>query len=281
MTSSLFFGQIVIGPAGSGKSTYCRNLQDHGEVFKRTFLVVNLDPAAEAFNYRCDIDIRDLITVDDVKEEMALGPNGALVFCLEYLLENIDWLLDQLSDLNNDDYVLFDCPGQIELFSHLDVMTKIIYMLQRTGFALCSVYVIDSTFINEESKFISGILVTLATMMNLGLPHLSILSKCDLIMDKALLKKYLKHMDEVEPDPLEMPTSFSAKYIELSKSIKSIVDEYNMISLMPMDITKEDTIKDIIYQADMILQYEEYIGPDDKLYENLEKDNENMMDEER
>jgi len=52
--------------------------------------VVNLDPAAEKFDYRCDIDIRDLITVDDVKEEMELGPNGALVFCLEYLLDNID-----------------------------------------------------------------------------------------------------------------------------------------------------------------------------------------------
>lgn len=38
------------------------------------------------------IDIRDLITLDDVMEELCLGPNGGLVYCMEYLIENIDWL---------------------------------------------------------------------------------------------------------------------------------------------------------------------------------------------
>jgi len=31
------------------------------ETLKRNILTVNLDPAAETFKYRCDIDIRDLI----------------------------------------------------------------------------------------------------------------------------------------------------------------------------------------------------------------------------
>jgi len=274
MSSALFFGQIIIGPAGSGKSTYCKMVQEHGEIFRRNFLVVNLDPAAEIFDYRCDIDIRDLVTVDDVKEEMQLGPNGALVYCLEYLLENIDWLMDQLGDLNTEDYVLFDCPGQIELFSHLDIMTRIINMLQKTGFALCSIYVIDSTFINEEAKFISGILVTLATMMNLGLPHLSVLSKCDLVMDKKFLNRYIKHMDEIDLVKEEFPSHFSEKYLELTRSIKSVIDDYNMVSLMPLDITDEETIKDIILQTDMILQYDEYTGPNDKIYDDIDKMNE-------
>ena len=85
--------------------------------------------------------------------------NHTNTLTIRYLLENIDWLLDQLADLNNDDYVLFDCPGQIELFSHMDVMSKIIAAFQRAGFGLCSVYIIDSTFINDQAKFISGILV--------------------------------------------------------------------------------------------------------------------------
>jgi len=210
--------------------------------------------------------------VDDVKEEMQLGPNGALVYCLEYLLENIGWLIDQLGDLNTEDYVLFDCPGQIELFSHLDVMTRIINMLQKTGFALCSIYVIDSTFINEEAKFISGILVTLATMMNLGLPHLSVLSKCDLVMDKKLLSRFLKN--KVDLNKEEFPSHFSEKYLELTKSIKSVVDDYNMVALIPMDITDEETMKDILVQADMILQYDEYTGPNDKIYDDIDRMNE-------
>ena len=54
--------------------------------------IINLDPAAEEFSYQCDLDIRDLITADDVMEEMKLGPNGALVYCMEYLMDNFDWL---------------------------------------------------------------------------------------------------------------------------------------------------------------------------------------------
>lgn len=53
---------------------------------KRNIWVINLDPAAEIFTYKCDFDIRELISVDDVCEELKLGPNGALVFCIEYLL---------------------------------------------------------------------------------------------------------------------------------------------------------------------------------------------------
>lgn len=37
------------------------------------------------------VDIRDLISVTDVMEELGLGPNGALIFCMEYLIENIEW----------------------------------------------------------------------------------------------------------------------------------------------------------------------------------------------
>jgi GPN-loop GTPase len=40
------------------------------ETLRRNVIVVNLDPAAEIFKYKCDIDIRDLITLKDVMEEM-------------------------------------------------------------------------------------------------------------------------------------------------------------------------------------------------------------------
>lgn len=84
--------------------------------------MVNLDPAAEYIPYKCDVDIRELISLSDVMEEFKLGPNGGLVYCMEYLLENIDWLEEEISNFAEEDYVLFDCPGQLELYSHLPVM---------------------------------------------------------------------------------------------------------------------------------------------------------------
>ena len=58
-------------------------------------------------------DIRELIEVDDVMEDNTLqfGPNGGLVFCMEYFANNFDWLEDCLGHVE-DDYILFDCPGK-------------------------------------------------------------------------------------------------------------------------------------------------------------------------
>ena len=41
---------------------------------------------------------------------MKLGPNGGLVFCIEYLSQNMEWLDDEISQFDEDGYFLFDCP---------------------------------------------------------------------------------------------------------------------------------------------------------------------------
>lgn len=41
------FGQIVIGPPGCGKTTYCFAMKEYYEYFKRDTIVINLDPANE------------------------------------------------------------------------------------------------------------------------------------------------------------------------------------------------------------------------------------------
>ena len=163
-------------------------LQESGESHKRTYKVCNLDPAAEVFKYKCDIgkslkndfvDIRDLISLDDVQEELKYGPNGGLVYCMEYLIENIDWLVDELAEFADDSFVIFDCPGQIELYSHLDVMQRLAKAIQKAGFLICAVYCADGTFINEPSKYISACFTALSTMTQLGVPHLNVLTKID------------------------------------------------------------------------------------------------------
>ena len=43
--------QIIMGPAGSGKSTYCYIMQQHFEAIGRRVHILNLDPAAEDVIY--------------------------------------------------------------------------------------------------------------------------------------------------------------------------------------------------------------------------------------
>lgn len=106
------FCQLVIGPAGSGKSTYCQAIIKHLQAQKRSCVAFNLDPAAEFFAYEPQIDIRELITLDDVMEELQLGPNGGLIYCMEYFLSNLEWLDEELGGNEwQDEYMIIDCPG--------------------------------------------------------------------------------------------------------------------------------------------------------------------------
>lgn len=60
-------------------------MAQHIENERCSVIVVNLDPAAERFDYNPTIDIRELIHIDDAMEDEILhfGPNGGLVYCME------------------------------------------------------------------------------------------------------------------------------------------------------------------------------------------------------
>ena len=83
--------QLICGPAGSGKTTYVTSLSHlvlQGSA-RRTIYCANLDPGCDSYTYDAAFDVRELIGVEDVMEEMEMGPNGATIYCHEYLLENI------------------------------------------------------------------------------------------------------------------------------------------------------------------------------------------------
>jgi hypothetical protein len=48
--------------------------------------------------------------------EYDLGPNGALIFCIDFLLKNVDWLMSRLAHLGKT-MLIVDCPGQVELYA--------------------------------------------------------------------------------------------------------------------------------------------------------------------
>lgn len=48
-------------------------------------------------------------------EALHMGPNGGLIFAMEYLAKNLDWLEKQLGN-DDDDYILFDCPGKSSIY---------------------------------------------------------------------------------------------------------------------------------------------------------------------
>lgn len=80
-----YYGQLVLGPPGAGKTTYCSQMSRLLRKLGRKVIIVNLDPANESMSYNPDIDIRKLIVLEEVMEQYNLGPNGALLYCMEFL----------------------------------------------------------------------------------------------------------------------------------------------------------------------------------------------------
>lgn len=250
------YAQLVMGPAGSGKSTYCSTIAKHCEAVGRTVHVVNLDPAAEYFDYNVAFDVRSLIQVDDVMEdeELAFGPNGALVFCFEYLSENVEWLEEQLGE-DSDDYFIFDCPGQIELYTHLDVMKRLVRTLEAWEFRVCGVFLIDSQFLVDTSKFFSGVLSALAAMVNFEIPHVNVITKMDLL-NRAGRRKIGRFL---EPDSslLLEDDRLGERHSQLSEAIAKVVEEYSLVKFMPLNIKVEESIGDLLLVIDNAIQYGE------------------------
>nr|XP_039260373.1 GPN-loop GTPase 3-like [Styela clava] len=255
------YAQLVMGPAGSGKSTYCSMMVEHFSVLKRKCYVVNLDPAAEYFDYPVELDIRELIHLDDVMEdeELRFGPNGGLVFCMEYFAKNMDWIKEFITDMEEDSYFLFDCPGQIELYTHLPVMKTLVENLQNWDFRTCGVFLVDSQFLGEPSKFISGTLSSLSCMINLEITHLSVMTKVDLLSKHS--KRDLQKFLDSEMQNLLLAdmcdTYHDKKYQKLTESLCQIIDDYSMVRFLPLDRSDEESINIILQHIDTAMQFSE------------------------
>jgi len=128
------FGEIICGSPGSGKSTYCFGKYQLFSAINRPIAVVNLDPANDTIPYPCAINISELISLNEVMEEYGLGPNGGMLYSMEYLETNYDWLEEKLKELGDDAYVLFDLPGQVELSTNHDSIKRVVKRLVKGGF---------------------------------------------------------------------------------------------------------------------------------------------------
>lgn len=140
----------------------------------------------------------------------------------------------------------------------MNVMKKLIEVLQRMNFRLCSVFIIDSQFMVDGAKFLSGTMAALSVMINLELPHINILSKMDLLSKSAR-----KQLDEyLEPDPHALLAELESdpwnkKYHKLTEALGKMIEDYSLVRFLPLNIKDEESVGDIKMTIDNIIQYGE------------------------
>eukprot|EP00011_Vannellida_sp_DIVA3-517-6-12_P006350 CAMPEP_0114621144 /NCGR_PEP_ID=MMETSP0168-20121206/9082_1 /TAXON_ID=95228 ORGANISM="Vannella sp., Strain DIVA3 517/6/12" /NCGR_SAMPLE_ID=MMETSP0168 /ASSEMBLY_ACC=CAM_ASM_000044 /LENGTH=249 /DNA_ID=CAMNT_0001832343 /DNA_START=18 /DNA_END=765 /DNA_ORIENTATION=- len=241
-------------------------MQEHFNAIRRSVHVVNMDPAAEdPLRYQPSMDIRDLISLDEVMEELQFGPNGGLIYCMEFLGENMDWFQENIGGFE-DDYLILDCPGQLELYTHVPVMRDLVKELQRMDYHVCAVYVLDASFATDTTKFISGALNCLSAMLQLEMPHINLLSKMDLLgkSDRKTLERILEMDMETIVD--ELDEEMTEHMHTLNRAIAGLIEQYSLVSFLTLNVEDEDSISIVQQQVDHALQYgedEEPIEPND------------------
>lgn len=162
--------------------------------------------------------------------------------------------------MGDEDYLLIDCPGQIELYNHCSALRTLADYLRAQGWSVAAVYCLDATFFagGDAAKFIAGALQALAAMVRLELPHVNVLTKMDLVAPKDR-----RAVDELLiPDGKALAEQLSVaatgpRFRRLNAAVASLLDEFSLVSFLPLDSTDEDSLAVVLGNLDMALQYGE------------------------
>ncbi|CAO1615434.1 unnamed protein product [Parajaminaea phylloscopi] len=256
------FGQLVIGSPGSGKTTYCNGLQQFlGALRRPNVHIVNLDFANTKLPYKASIDVNALISVHDVMLELNLGPNGAMLYCIEYLEENLEWLLAKIRKLGTEAYLVLDLPGQVELSTNHPSLTRIVERLRKEAeISLVAVHLVDATHILDPSRYVSLLLLSLRAMLHLELPHINVLSKVDLLgpASGGQLPFDLEFYTDPNPDELRQylenhtTTVNRQRYEALNQKITDIVEDFSLVGFETLAVEDKESMWRLVRTIDKV-----------------------------
>ena len=168
---------IVLGMAGSGKTTFVQRLTSHLHSRKKPPYVINLDPACKEVAYPVNIDIRDTINYKEVMKQYSLGPNGGIVTSLNLFATKFDQVMKLIQKRSDStEIAIFDTPGQIEVFTW-SASGSIITETLAALFPTVVVYVVDTVRSVNPTTFMSNMLYACSILYKLRLPFIVVMNK--------------------------------------------------------------------------------------------------------
>jgi GTPase SAR1 family protein len=237
--------------------------------------------------------VQEAVRLSSVMEETGLGPNGGLIYCMEYLEAHADAVIDRLDDLirlhtqesSQTPYLIFDFPGQVELYTHSTcVQTLLEKLSRRLDLRLTAVQLIDAQYCTDPSKFLSAALLATTTMLRLELPMVNVLSKVDVLYsfgDEGGLPMQLEFFTEcsdldrllpfldnpmsragdddfdIADDPeyqrarrKRRQSKLFRKFEKLHAVMAEVVDDFGLLSFIPLCITSAESVGRVLARID-------------------------------
>ncbi|ADM11136.1 conserved hypothetical ATP binding protein [Encephalitozoon intestinalis ATCC 50506] len=223
---------VVVGMAGSGKTTFCQRLyswisQDNCTIDPATGLnshiySINTDPAVVNTKMPLNLDIRDVVDYHETMEKYELGPNGGINTCLNLFLLNIGEYIDRIKE----EYIIIDTPGQIEAFTWSSPGYVLIEALKTVGEVIL-VYVVDSVSSHKHAVFMSNMMYAASLMCRYEVETLCLFNKKDLSGSELLeewISDYESFRDSLNDEDMFSPIlgSMALHFEEFYNSIKTV-----------------------------------------------------------
>jgi len=179
---------IVLGMAGSGKTTFVQKLSEHLYENDTPGYLINLDPACLDMPYPANIDIRDTVNYKKVMKDYGLGPNGAIITSLNLYTTKFDQVVTLIEQRSSEhDHFILDTPGQIEVFNW-SASGMIITETLASQMPTVIVYVMDTVRNRNPATFMSNMLYACSILYKSKLPLIVVFNKIDLQSHQYLLE---------------------------------------------------------------------------------------------
>lgn len=172
---------LIIGPAGSGKSTLVRSICQHAKDSRNYARVLscNLDPGCDD-SYQWDFDVRDLFTIQRIMNKYTLGPNGAIAKAYELLASSIDVLFGE-TEYDPSDLLIIDSPGQLEPLIFSETGNELLDRMKDRFPDLIAMFLLPADTINEPSNYAFLLMMLTGLHLKIHVPVIHAISKADLL----------------------------------------------------------------------------------------------------
>ncbi|GAA5994688.1 GTPase NPA3 [Rhodotorula paludigena] len=221
---------IVIGMAGSGKTTFMQRVNSYLHSRNQPPYVLNLDPAVMHLPFDANIDIRDTVDYPEVMKQYNLGPNGGIMTALNLFTTKFDQVLGHVENrAQSVDYVLLDTPGQIEIFTW-SASGSIITDALASALPTVVVYIIDTPRTTAPATFMSNMLYACSILYKTRLPFLLVFNKTD-VEPHGFALEWMRDFEKFQDALLERRRTHGEEdgpaYMDsLMNSMSLVLDEF-------------------------------------------------------